>query len=251
MHQTNKCTKLALVLLMGCSLSACSAVDRISSIGQAPEMSKIENPQLQPGYQKISMPMPAQKLALHQPNSLWSADRQAFFEDQRANDVGDILTVLIEIQDRAKLDNDTERTRSSTENSALDRLLGYEASLNRILPQAVDGSNLSAFDTESSYSGEGSIDRKEKIEVKLAATITQILPNGNFVIAGRQEIRINFEKRIVQVAGVIRSEDISTKNTINYDQIAEARIIYGGEGQITDVQQPRYGQQLYDIIFPF
>ena len=100
-------------------------------------------------------------------------------------------------------------------------------------------------------SGKGSIDREEKIQMKLAATITQILPNGNFVLSGKQEVRVNFEKRIMQIDGVIRPQDISTNNTINYDQVAEARISYGGKGQITDVQQPRYGQQVYDVLFPF
>lgn len=92
---------------------------------------------------------------------------------------------------------------------------------------------------------------KKKITVKLAAIVTQILPNGNFAIEGSQEVRVNYEKRILKVAGVIRPQDVSISNTINYEQIAEARIAYGGEGQITDVQQPRYGQQVYDILFPF
>lgn len=240
-----------LALLVGCSLTACGSMDRVANIGKPPEMARIENPQLQPGYQPVSMPMPAPQASHMQPNSLWDSNRQAFFKDQRASDVGDILTVLIEISDEAELDNETERSRSSSEGAGLNSLLGYEASLDRILPQAVDNGNLIEAGADSSHNGSGSIGREEDISVTLAAIITQILPNGNFVIQGRQEVRVNFEKRILQVAGIIRPEDISTQNTIGYDQIAEARIIYGGEGQITDVQQPRYGQQLYDIVFPF
>ena len=251
MCSINKYSKLCLALLVGCGLSACSTADRIARIGQQPEMSEIANPQTQPGYQPVSMPMPAPRATEQQLNSLWTSNRRSFFEDQRAKDAGDILTVVIKISDKAQLDNDTERTRSSTENSGLDQLLGYEASLDRILPQAVDNTNLSALDAESTYTGEGSIDRKEKIEVKLAASVIQVLPNGNLVIAGRQEIAVNYEKRIVQITGIVRPEDISVENSVDYERVAEARITYGGEGQISDVQQPRYGQQLYDILFPF
>lgn len=240
------------LMMMVLMLGGCGSVaDRIANIGQPPDMSKIENPHLQPDYKPVSMPMPAPKLAQRQPNSLWDSNRQTFFKDQRAADVGDILTVLIEIQDKAELDNETERTRDNGEGAQASALLGLEGSLNRVLPESVNPAKLADLSSTSNSKGSGTIDREEKIEVKLAALVTQILPNGNFVINGSQEVRVNFEKRILNVQGVIRPQDISIGNTINYDQIAEARIAYGGEGQITDVQQPRYGQQLYDIVFPF
>jgi flagellar L-ring protein FlgH len=81
--------------------------------------------------------------------------------------------------------------------------------------------------------------------------VTQVLPNGNLVVQGRQELRVNFEVRELQITGVIRQQDISSTNTVSYTKLAEARISYGGRGQLTDVQQPRYGQQLLDIIAPF
>ena len=243
--------KFSLALLACTMLAGCGSLDRVSNIGKAPEMTKIANPTLQDGYQPVSLPMPAPKDTIRQKNSLWSSDRQAFFEDQRANDVGDIITVMIQMKDKAEIDNETERTRSSNENAGLDNLLGVEANLGAILPEAVDNANLVGADSDSSHTGSGTIDREEKIELKIAALITQMLPNGNMVIHGRQEVLVNFEKRILEIDGVIRPQDITLGNTISYEQIAEARIIYGGEGQITDVQQPRYGQQLYDIVFPF
>lgn len=233
------------------ALSACSATDRIAKIGQAPELAKIENPVTTAEYQPVSLPMPAPKDENRQQNSLWAANRVTFFKDQRAADIGDIITVLIDIDDKGELDNETERSRNTTEGAELPTLLGYENSLNRILPQTVDPTNLVDFGSESNHTGSGSVDREEKIELTLAALITQVLPNGNMVIHGKQEVLVNFEKRILQIDGVIRPQDITTMNTISYQQIAEARIIYGGEGQLTDMQQPRYGQQLYDIIFPF
>lgn len=242
---------LALSLSASLLVMACSTADKIAKIGEVPETSTISNPVTQEGYKPVSLPMPMPKQSISQNNSLWAADRQTFFKDQRANDVGDIITVVIEIADKAELDNETERTRSSSEGANAASALGYEQSLNRILPQAVDPTSLIEGGAESSYTGEGTIDREEKIEVQLAALISQILPNGNMVIFGRQEVVVNFEKRLLQIDGVIRPEDISVQNTISYEKIAEARITYGGEGDLTDVQQPRYGQQLYDIIFPF
>ncbi len=252
MRNINKNFKFLSLSILACSmLGACSTADRISKIGKAPEMAKISNPMTDPEYQPVSLPMPSPQKVAPQKNSLWQSNRKAFFEDQRANNIGDIITVTIDIKDEATIDNKTKRTRVSDEKSGLDSMLGYEQALNRILPQAVSNTSLAKFDSTSSHEGKGSIAREDEIKLRMAALITQLLPNGNMVIHGKQEVLVNFEKRLLQVDGVIRPEDISVDNTIAYDQIAEARIIYGGEGQISDMQQPRYGQQLYDILFPF
>ena len=244
-------SNFALTLLACSALTACGASERISNIGKAPDMTKIANPVTDKNYQPVSLPMPAPQNINREKNSLWASNRQTFFKDQRATDIGDIITVLIDIQDKAALENESERTRQNGEKAGLDSLLGYEAALNRVLPQAVNNANLAGFDSSSNHKGTGSVERDEKIELKIAGLVTQILPNGNMVIHGRQEVLVNFEKRILEIDGVIRPEDITIANTISYEKIAEARILYGGEGQMTDVQQPRYGQQLYDIVFPF
>lgn len=242
---------LTIALLAGAALSGCGASERLANIGKPPAMTHIENPQLAADYKPVSMPMPAPKEKIAQKNSLWDANRTTFFKDQRAATVGDILTVMIEISDKAELDNETERSRDASEDAGIDGLLGYESNLHNILPEAVDPSSLIGLDDKSKHKGKGSIGREEKIKVKLAAIISQVLPNGNFVIHGNQEIRVNFEKRILGIDGIVRPQDVSVNNTVNYDQIAEARIVYGGEGQITDVQQPRYGQQVFDVLYPF
>jgi len=165
--------------------------------------------------------------------------------------VGDILTVIIDIADDANLSNTTSRSRTNAENAAASSLLGYESELNTILPDAIDPSSLIDLSSDSNSQGVGSVKRGETINLRIAALVTQVLPNGNLVIAGRQEVRVNFEVRDLRIAGMIRTADITSANTIQYDQIAEARVAYGGRGQISDVQQPRYGQQIYDILWPF
>ena len=232
------------------ALAGCSALDRMANIGEAPKMTDISNPQASTGYKPVSMPMPAPITAERQPSSLWAAGSRGFFKDQRANRVGDILTVLIEINDEAKYENTTTRSRTNTDSATLTSLFGLQSPINRILPGS---DNTSLVDTASALSneGKGAIDRSEEIKLKIAATITQVLPNGNLVVIGRQEVRVNYEVRELQIAGVIRQEDITTLNTISYEKMAEARISYGGRGHITDVQQPRYGSQMLDILLPF
>lgn len=242
---------LCLCTALGLSLSACSGAERLAEIGRAPDLTPIENPQTKADYRSVSMPMPMPEHIVKQKNSLWASNRQAFFEDQRADNIGDILTVTLDIKDKAKLDNASERSRGANEDAGLNALLGYEADLAQVLPEAVNNASLVGAESTSKSTGSGSIDREEKIKMKLAATVMQILPNGNMVIQGRQEVRVNFEKRILELAGVIRPQDINIDNTISYEKIAEARVSYGGKGQITDVQQPRYGQQVYDVLFPF
>jgi len=234
---------LILTLLLG----GCGAAERIRNIGKAPDMTPMGQDKPIP----IALPMPQPDPAVYQPNSLWRSGARAFFKDQRAARVGDILTVAIDIADKAKVDNATTRTRSNTEKADLTNFLGYEGTLSKFLPNSVDPASLSSFGSTSNSGGTGAVNREETIELTVAALVTQVLPNGNLVIQGRQEVRVNNELRDLFVTGVVRPEDISNTNTIKHTQIAEARISYGGRGQLTDVQQARYGQQLYDIIFPF
>lgn len=251
MKMTPPMARLPVILTLAIALSGCNALSRLSSVGSEPPLTTIQNPVQQANYHPVSMPMPAPKPVERNANSLWRTGARAFFKDQRAAAVGDILTVVVDLEDGATLNNKTSRARTSNEDATLGALLGYEASLDFILPEAVVNTDLVDANSQHDATGTGSISRDEDIELKVAAVISQVLPNGNLVLHGRQEIRINFEARELQIAGVIRPEDISSANTINYEQIAEARISYGGRGQLSDLQQPRYGQQVFDILFPF
>jgi flagellar L-ring protein precursor FlgH len=240
------------VVTAGLALSACSStMDRLKNVGQTPQLSDISNPTQDPNYRPVSLPMPKADADNRPANSLWRAGSRAFFKDQRASMIGDILTVLIDIDDKAALTNASNRSRATSETSAVGGLLGFEANLNKILPNQVDNNNLLGIDGTTSNNGAGTIDRQEAIQLKVAALVTQVLPNGNLVIQGRQEVRVNFEIRDLQITGIIRREDIASTNTISYEKIAEARIAYGGRGQVTDVQQPRVGTQILDILYPF
>lgn len=240
-------TLLSATLVSGCG----NMIDRVAGIGNEPKLDPIENPTKDPNYQPVSLPMPSPSVDIRQPNSLWRQGSRAFFKDQRAGKVGDILTVVIEIDDQAKLDNKTDQNRDGSNNAGLDNLLGYETLLQDIFPDGIDAGNLVNSDSGSTTTGSGSVDRSEAIKLRVAAVITQVMPNGNMVLKGTQQVRVNFELRELTVGGVIRPEDISNVNEIPYDKIAEARIAYGGKGTLSDMQQPRYGQQVYDIFFPF
>jgi flagellar L-ring protein precursor FlgH len=240
-------------MFVACALAMlaanCSSLDRLRNIGEAPRLDAIQNPTTKAGYKPVHMPMPAPQPAVYNPNSLWRSGSRAFFKDQRAHQVGDILTVSVKITDRAQFENETQRSRTNAEDSGVSDFIGAQA-LSASAKKFLPGRILSA-DSKASSEGKGSIDRKEELQTNVAAVVTQVLPNGNLVVEGKQEVRVNFEVRELVVAGIVRPEDIQSDNTIDSSKIAEARIAYGGRGQITDVQQPRYGQQVLDILLPF
>ncbi len=241
-----------LMLSTAFTLTACaSTLDRLEHIGQAPPLSPIAVPPNMAAGAPVYLPQPPADAEPRQANSLWRSGSRSFFRDPRAQKVGDILTVSIGIGDQAKIANTTSRSTKASENAGVPNFLGLESRLKGVLPDAVDPSSLVNLGSDSSNTGTGSVDRSETINLTVAAVVTQVLPNGNLVIQGRQEVRVNNEVRELTVSGIVRPEDISNVNTIRHTQIAEARISYGGRGQITDVQQPRYGQQFLDLIWPF
>ncbi|HLG88336.1 MAG TPA: flagellar basal body L-ring protein FlgH [Alphaproteobacteria bacterium] len=236
----------AMLLAGGCEVG-----DRLASEGKQPKFSPIVNPQDDPNYQPVSMPMPAPPPEIHAANSIWRSGARSFIKDQRAANVGDLLTVLVSINDQASISNETNRTRTDSENAGASHFLGLEQNLPHILPKAVDPTTLISTNSASAADGKGVITRSEAITLKVAAVVTQVLPNRNLVVSGKQEVRVNYDLRELDINGIVRPEDIASDNTISYEKIAEARISYAGRGQINDVQQPRWGQQLIDILFPF
>lgn len=248
----NKTKKIILCLLLLTGLTACSTTrDRLANVGKDPAMAPVENPVQRAGYQSVSMPMPKARTEVQQANSLWMSGRKSFFKDQRATQIGDILTVLVDMKDTARLQNRSEKTKNSADNMQVPGLFGLETQLTKVLPEGTIGDNLIGVGSTTRNIGRGTIQRDEEIELKVAAVVTQVLPNGNMVIHGRQQVRVSNERRDLEVAGVIRPEDITIGNSIPYEKIAEARIAYGGQGMLTDANRPRYGSEVLDIILPF
>jgi flagellar L-ring protein precursor FlgH len=227
----------------------CSAIDRLAAIGEQPKLASIDNPTTKPGYKPVQMPMPTPQPASYNPNSLWRTGSRAFFKDQRASQVGDILTVTVNINDTANWANETQRSRTDSVDSSITNFLGA-ALLGGNAAKALPGSLLNA-NGDLATDGKGTIQRQEALVTNIAAVVTQTLPNGNLVVEGKQDIRVNYELRELIVAGIVRPEDIQSDNTIDSSKIAEARISMGGRGQIMDIQQPRYGTQVSDILLPF
>lgn len=241
-----------IVLLLLCAaLPGCGNLQRLSEIGTPPRMTAITDPTRDPDWRPVSMPMPRPEVAEATPNSLWRPGSRAFFKDQRAAQVGDIVTVVVNIVDTAVLKNGTTATRTGTETIGIPDLFGLQSALSRALPKGVDLTKLASTAGSGSAVGNGNITRGETVQLRVAGQIVQVLPNGNLAVAGRQEVRINSELRELLVTGIIRPQDILSDNTVLHDRMAEARISYGGRGQLTDVQTPRYGQQLLEQLSPF
>lgn len=236
------------LLMACCTLAGCA---RLDTVGKAPSLSPVEAGDEFMAMSTAAMPVDSMAGGAADPASLWSAGRRSLLGDRRAGQRGDILTVVIEINDKAEITNSSDRARTSSDSMGIPSMLGIPQRLDARLPEGASMADAYATRSNSSYQGEGSVSRKEKLTLRIAATILDTLPNGILRVQGSQEVRVNNELRELLVSGFVRPEDISRQNEITYDKIAGARISYGGRGQISDVQQPRYGQQIADIVLPF
>lgn len=237
-------------LVVLCGLVALAGCGKMRAIGHAPDFTP---PQSSAEARAMIAPAPVFGAYAPQPTtaSLWAGDRGSLLGDRRAMQRGDILTVVIEINDKAEISNSSDRNRSASQQMGLPQLFGIPQRLNESLPAGASLDPGVSVNSSSSASGDGSVRRNEKLTLRVAATIVDVLPNGVLSIQGSQEVRVNFELRELLVSGYVRPEDITRKNEITYDKIASARISYGGRGQISDMQQPRYGQQALEAVLPF
>ena len=248
MYRTITCVLAAGLMLSGCA----STVEEVRNAGRPPAVTPIENPTYAAtGRREVVMPMPQQSQQMSGSNSLWRAGSRQFFNDPRASQVGDILTVMIQINDQAQLNNSTGRSRKSAVDAGVSNFFGLERAAGRLFPEGFDPSNLVGAESNGTFAGQGQVARNEKVDMTVAAIVTQVLPNGNLVVAGRQEVRINNELRELLVSGIVRPQDITSGNQVRHTQMVEARISYGGRGQITAYQQPPRGQQILGAINPF
>ncbi len=237
-----------LPLLLAASVAGCGTS---TDFARAPALSPVsESPEL------VAMQSPGSPLSLDPDRpvdaaSLWSGDRRSLLATPRAETRGDIVTVMIEIDDEAEFSNSSERSRSASGSAGITDMFGLPQRINDNLPGGATLDPFLGYESRSRSGGDGSTRRNEQLTLRVAATVTEILPNGSFAIEGRQEVRVNFELRELIVTGFVRPEDISRRNEVSYDKIAAARISYGGRGRITEVQQPRWGQQIVDTISPF
>lgn len=245
-----------LLVMSALSLTACGdTLRKLNDIGNQPPLTRVENPQLRADYKPLSWPLPdPEGISARTANSLWQPGARGFFRDQRATRVGDILRINIDIADNAKFDNTTNLGRTNSDQSGVTALGGLESKISRLIPLAgvaTDPGNLIDLSGATKMDSSGKIDRKETVKTQVAALVTQVLPNGNLVIEGTQEILVNYEVREVSVRGVIRPQDITSDNSVNSTQIAQARIVYSGRGRISDIEQTRWGAQAVEILSPF
>ena len=237
---------LAIALLLGaCGVNTIGKPPELSTIGQADGRAQ---PILTAERAALAVPPPQPARYAYQQGSLWNTSPTGLWGDRRAKNLGDILTITIEIDDQAEIKNSTQRTRAGSEKASAGAFLGIE----NVLPPGAKKFNPNVeIGSQSDFSGDGSVKRNEKLTLRVAATVVEVLPNGHLVIQGDQEVRVNYELRDLQVTGIVRPEDISRYNEVGYDRIAGARISYGGRGQISSAQQPRYGQQAVDRYMPY
>ena len=240
---------LASTLLGGCS----ATLEKLNNIDKPAPVSKLEDPTTKSGYKPLSWPMPENTPPPKQyANSLWQPGARAFFRDGRAARVGDILKVTVRINDKLQFINQTEGKRTTADLAGAANSLGVAEGLLSAVP-ALKGSpsSLVGLTGNMDVKGTGTVNRQDVVTTQVAAIVTQMLPNGNMVIDGKQEMLMNQDVREVAISGVVRPQDINSDNSIDSGQVADARITYTGRGQLNDVQKPRWGGQVIDAISPF
>ncbi len=234
------------IAILSLTLGGCASDPlKLREINQEPPLSRVGSglpaaPVMSSGYAQQQQ---QRSQSLHQ-SSLWSDRQSHLFTDARALSVGDVMTVTIQINDKAKFSNESERSRTS----GRDFGLGGKYAVNGSGGDAKAGFDVGAT---SKSVGSGQTERSENLRLSVAAVVTEVMPNGNLIISGTQEVRVNAELRVLTISGIVRPQDIEASNTISYERIAEARISYGGRGRLSEVQQPAYGQQFLDKILPF
>jgi flagellar L-ring protein precursor FlgH len=242
--------KLIILLLAGSAVSGLTACSGINEAVNGPSLTPMNYPAaVVPTQQMIAMPQNQATPA--GANSLWRAGARTFFNDQRARNVGDILTVSVEINDSAQTSNQTSGTRTDSYQAATPNVFGLESSLGKVFPSGYDPTKALGASGSTSNAGAGSIKRAEKISITIAAQVTGVMGNGNLIIQGSQEVRTDREVRVLTISGIARPEDIASDNTIKHSQLAEARISYGGSGDQTNMTKPPAAQALMDKYSPF
>ena len=246
-----KTTSIALACLMSASCS--TGLDHLNKPPSMSAPGAVRHPVPQPSPDRVSLTAPAETQVQQKvtAGSLWRSGPESLFGDRRARTKGDIVTVMIEIDDEAEMRNRTNRNKSGSDDVSVGALFGLNSLAQQVLPGGADLNPGIETSSTTSSTGDGLIQREERITLRVAATVTDVLPNGHLAISGSQEIRVNYELRELQLVGIIRREDISRDNVVTSDKVAEARISYGGRGQITDLQKARYGQQIIDKVSPF
>jgi flagellar L-ring protein precursor FlgH len=241
----------AILIAMALSLQGCVGLQRLGEVGSPPKMTPSTDPTKDPKWHPVSLPMPRPAPDPPTAASLWRPGAHAFFNDPRAAQVGDIITVVVNMADSAVLNNGTTATRAGSLVTGAPDLFGLQSAISHVLPSGANLSQIASTNGSGAQVGVGNITRNETIALRVAAVVTQVLPNGNLALVGRQEFRVNSELRDLVVSGIVRPQDINADNTVLHDRLAEARISYGGRGQLTDVQTARWGQQILDIASPF
>lgn len=240
-----------ILIAVALSLQGCVGLQRLGEVGSPPRMTPTADPTKDPKWHPVSLPMPRPPLDPPTAASLWRPGAHAFFKDPRAAQVGDIITVVVNMADSAVLNNGTTATRAGSLVSGAPDLFGLQSAISHVLPSGANLAQIASTNGSGAQVGVGNITRNETIVLRVAAVVTQVLPNGNLALVGRQEFRVNSELRDLVVSGIVRPQDINADNTVLHDRLAEARIVYGGRGQLTDVQTARWGQQILDIASPF
>lgn len=182
--------------------------------------------------------------------SIWQAASGSVTDDLKARRRGDIITIVISETASASKEAKTGTSRDSTMSAGIPNLLGLENS-NFMKNNFSDLAKIINASNSSKFSGSGSTSRQENLKATITARVIDVQSNGNLMIEGRRNIKVNEEDQIIVLEGTVRPRDIAPDNTVNSIYVADARINYSGRGIISDRQSPGWLMNILDKIWPF
>ncbi len=224
----------ALIVLL--SLAAC-----VQQTSQAPP----------PIPERYSLPMTEEKILPPNEGGIYSVKSKNLYQDNRARRVGDILLVKIVETSSGKKSANTKTSRASSLTGGISSFFGFEQSLLTKGGEHTPSRTSMDADLSSGFEGKAETSRDSVVSATISAKVMEVTMDGNLIIQGYREVRVNNETQHIILSGIVRPTDISQDNSILSSSIADARIEYNGTGTLADRQQPGWLANAIDVIWPF
>jgi flagellar L-ring protein precursor FlgH len=181
--------------------------------------------------------------AQSRPGSIYDPSRGpiGLVQDKTARRVGDLVTVIVFEEADISSEDSADSTKATN--------LNYELANFDLKADAFDVLPGLAANSSDSFSGSAQIDKRDTFEARVTAMVVDVLPNGNLVLNGRREIRVENQTKLIEFSGVVRKFDVTSANTVSSSMVADARISYVGSGPSTKATQRRgFGAWIHDAL---
>jgi flagellar L-ring protein precursor FlgH len=185
--------------------------------------------------------------------SLWPDEAQGafLFNDYRANQAMDIITIVINENNKGTKKADTDTKSEFDLIAGISEFFGIETTKWTANNTSLNPAELINASTNTNFKGEGETGREGQLSGRISAVILEKLPNGLLRVEGTKIISINEEEEVLVISGLVRQRDIKATNEIDSSRVANVRIDFYGRGVIGEQQKPGWGARIFELVWPF